>query len=207
MTPSSRMSESSSSGLRQRKGGTPSTSNVSTTSNRTPAVQPVSISPDSALNDPKDDSDVDAQARYGYDGSEDDEADLDDEDDDEDEVPLPLAGTYVPPSDDDDFIFLLAAGVGFVLFAAAASFLPPFGIQSDYVIAGGMVSLLAYIVVINLCPSRFFRTVASGVDGKQEAMAAVEGITPQMVFISAGCLGVMLGGVIGSALQHMHVFG
>jgi len=81
------------------------------------------------------------------------------------------------------------------LCMAVAAALPRAGVPSEHVMASGMLTLLAFIVYAMLCPTCGRKARASS--------SPVDDITPVAVFIVTGCIGVMLGGMIGGALVHV----
>lgn len=99
----------------------------------------------------------------------------------------------------EDCIILAAACLGFLLFMALAAVAPSIlAVEQQYIMAGGMVGMLFYIVVLNFCTC-----CRCGKRKGSEALSPVEQITPQMVFIFSGCLGTMIGGVLGNAVKFM----
>lgn len=121
---------------------------------------------------------------------------IDDSDDDSSDAAKP----FVPPpglleSDQaDDCMIFTAGGVGFFLCLLCATLLPRFGVASEMVMAGGMLTLMLYIVYLNFCPT----CRKSG-----PASAPMDSITPFVVFVFTGCIGTMIGGMFGGVLANI----
>jgi hypothetical protein len=104
------------------------------------------------------------------------------------------SGVLPEPDSTDDIILLVAALAGFVVCGIAAALCVRVrAFEQEFVMAGGMVTLVLFVIYLNFCPS---------CTPKKAGLSPIESITPQIVFIGAGCMGVMIGGLLGGALKY-----
>lgn len=104
-------------------------------------------------------------------------------------------GLAAVKDDGEDTLVLIAGGGGMFLCMALAAALPKMGIPAENVMAGGMLTLLLFIMYV-----MFFPTC-----GRKAAKSSspVEDITPVAVFVVTGCIGTMLGGMFGGVFANM----
>ena len=90
------------------------------------------------------------------------------------------------PDEPDDTMLVVAAAAGFFLCMLCGGALPQWGVNSQHVMAGGMVFLLSLtalaLVAQCLRPGTF---------------SSESSVTPLVVFLFTGCIGTMLGGMFG----------
>jgi hypothetical protein len=150
-------------------------------------------------------------------------------DDDEEEAEDIYANARPPPAylldepQPTDHFILLAGFSGFFLSLVCAALLvryerfscmlsgvfnaatillqPSFGVNQDYVMAAGMLSLLFFVMWLSFCPSlRTQKQSLTEVPAGQ--LSPIEQISPGPVFIVTACIGTMIGGLIGGGVQH-----
>ena len=116
----------------------------------------------------------------------------------------------------DDTWMLLAALLGFLACGTAAAFIPKYvvpacasprpsaaaqcpvllrrytGLEKDYVMAAGMFLMIGYVTYLNFIAPLLGCTKADGED---------DDISPSSVFIVASSMGVLIGGLMSSAVQ------
>ena len=92
----------------------------------------------------------------------------------------------------------MAAFLGFFICLGCGGILAYTGIQSEFIMGGGMLGLLLYLVYLMMCPSC----------GRKRTGPAnmVEGVTPATVFIIAGCIGIMLGAMFGGVYRNIQIY-
>ena len=155
------------------------------------------------------------EPQYDSDGEEifdddDDDDDDEDEDDEEEDAKETAYRKFVPPASllaqapvQDDTLMAVAALVGFFLSLAVSAALPRFGVSQHSIMASGMFSLLGYVTLLNLCTCSWCGSSSSQRGVK---LSPIERVTPQMVFVTAACIGSMLGGMIGGALKDIPLY-
>ena len=96
------------------------------------------------------------------------------------------------PDEPDDTMLVVAAAAGFFLCMLCGGALPQWGVNSQHVMAGGMVFLLSLtalaLVAQCLRPGTF---------------SSESSVTPLVVFLFTGCIGTMLGGMFGGVLENI----
>jgi hypothetical protein len=102
----------------------------------------------------------------------------------------------MPLDEADDTLVVVAALAGFALCLACGFLLPTMGVQQELVMGGGMAMLLLFVVYLMMCPN-------CGRKAKVGGASMAEGVTPVSVFIVAGSIGVMLGGMFGGTYSNI----
>ena len=107
-----------------------------------------------------------------------------------------LGGPPPPPilaDDSDDTMLVVAAAAGFFVCMLCAGVLPMWGVDSQLVMAGGMMTLLGIVSMALFCQCLMPRFV----------IAADGSVSPFAIFLFAGCIGTMLGGMFGGTLENI----